>query len=648
MSKQATLQDLVQELAQTRGLDFRGYKPGTLERRLQKRLSELHLTSYDAYLEYFHGNPQEIDEVLRVVLINVTQFFRDPPAWECLRKDAFPELLKNLKPGDTFRAWSAGCATGEEVYSLAILLAEHFGDGLKDYDFRLYATDHDESALNVARRGEYKADALRHVPAEWRQRYFTGENTMRLNREIRKLVIFGRSNLVSDAPISHVQLILCRNVLIYFDLPLQRRVMESFSYALEDKGILFLGKAESQLRGTAWFKPLNAKWRIFQLRSEDKMNSKEHDEDRAYDIRTEFESLAQRSILNNIGTGLVILDAKTVIQVANDSALQMWDLLREAIIGKKLRDTPLLKRCPGLSEALDRKSANGPEEVVRVEVEVGPQDEARSLSVTVAPLLNGAGVRVGTVIYSEDVTANQKLRSIIGELETTGEELHATNEELETTNEELQSTNEELETTNEELQSTNEELETTNEELHSLNQELETTNSELQQRTRELDEVTKHYGGTLSHLPTPLILANDDGTIAVWNKAAERFFGLEARAVVGLKLRQVPFTQELGSALRKRHQTAVRTQTPNVVRNVLIKANNFRGSVDVHLTPVAGIAIRGILITLDPFRTGKLAERAAERRSVLARGAIASANRHGSPSRGHSGRRRRIQKTRKK
>src|SRR6266705_3288402 len=189
MSKQATLQDLLQELAQIRGLDFRDYKPGTLERRLQKRLAELHLPSYDAYLEYFHNNPLEIDEVLRVVLINVTQFFRDPPAWECLRKDAFPKLLKNLKPGDTFRAWSAGCATGEEVYSLAILLAEHFGAGLKDYDFRLYATD-------------------------------------------------------------HVELLICRNVLIYFDLPLQRSVMERFRYALEDEGILFLGKAESQMRGT--------------------------------------------------------------------------------------------------------------------------------------------------------------------------------------------------------------------------------------------------------------------------------------------------------------------------------------------------------------------------------------------------------------
>ncbi|HEU5451958.1 MAG TPA: protein-glutamate O-methyltransferase CheR, partial [Terriglobales bacterium] len=261
----ATLQELLEELAKVRALDFRGYKPASLQRRLRKRIAQLNLGGYREYIEYFRDNAGEINHLLSVVLINVTEFFRDPAAWEVLRREALPQVLNRMQRGGTFRAWCAGCASGEEVYSLAMLVAEHFGPHLGEFDIKLYASDHDEEALAVARRGEYPVERLRRVPPEWQEKYFSGSGSMRrVERELRRLAIFGRSNLVSDAPISHIQLLVCRNVLIYFDIPLQHQVIDKFRYALEDGGILFLGKSESQLRDLTSFHPINTKWRIFQ------------------------------------------------------------------------------------------------------------------------------------------------------------------------------------------------------------------------------------------------------------------------------------------------------------------------------------------------------------------------------------------------
>src|SRR5439155_1484874 len=171
MAKEVTLKDLLQELAEQRNFDFRGYKKNTLERRFRRRMFQLNLGSYEAYGEYIRQRPDEISELLNTLLINVTEFFRDPPAWEILRHEILPPLLKRVKPGHSFRAWSAGCASGEEPYSIAILLAEQFGSRIQDYDIKIYATDIDEEALNAARRGEYSTDCLRGVRPEWREKY---------------------------------------------------------------------------------------------------------------------------------------------------------------------------------------------------------------------------------------------------------------------------------------------------------------------------------------------------------------------------------------------------------------------------------------------------------------------------------------------
>ncbi len=611
------LQELLRELAKVRGLDFRGYKSASLERRLRKRLSQLNLGTFSEYLEYFRANPEEINQLLSVVLINVTDFFRDPPAWEALRREAFPALLAQLEPGGVFRAWCAGCASGEEVYSLAILIAEHLGAGLRDIDVKIYATDQDEDALNIARRGEYPVDHVSHVRPEWRHKYFQpfGTTMVRVSRDIRRLAIFGRSNLVSDAPISHVNLLVCRNVLIYFDLNLQREVLQRFHYALEEGGVLFLGKSESQLRGFSVFRPINSKWRIFQRAPAELTLRTSAATENNMERQQEFDSalLLQRYVLETMRPGVIVLNAEDVIKACNDSALSVWGLQGAKLAGLRIQETMLMARCPELREQLElcRQRSTVEPLAFQCKFRLDKEKEERTLSLRVRGVFDDHGERHGTLVYAEDITQSEKLRGTVEELETTAEELHSANEELETTNEELQSTNEELETTNEEL--------------HSLNEELETTNDELERRTRELDEVSTRYGKILEQMPTPVVLVSDDGSIVIWNPAAERLFALSSRGVVGLKLSQLPLPSTLRRVLVRRHKNTITSQEKSSVRNQRLKVGAATRNVDMQFMPIDSPSLRGVLIMFDPFRSGKSREHAKAAAASRPRDAAAAA-----------------------
>ena len=264
MAEPHTLKDLVSRLAEERGVDLRGYKTTTLERRVRRRMQQLGIATYEEYLQHIGSDQGETVKLLDTVLINVTRFFRDVQAWDSLAEHVLPIMFKARQPGSSFRVWCAGCASGEEPYSVAILLCELLGPKVKDYEIKIYATDNDESALNTARRAEYLPEALRGVKPELNAKYFIGDRLMRVARDVRRMVIFGRSNLLTDAPISHVDLLLCRNVLIYFDAPAQMHILGRLKYALNDGGILFLGKSESQLKRNSEFMPIDQRWRIFQ------------------------------------------------------------------------------------------------------------------------------------------------------------------------------------------------------------------------------------------------------------------------------------------------------------------------------------------------------------------------------------------------
>ena len=619
MAKEVSLKDLLQELAEQRNFDFRGYKKTTLERRFRRRMFQLNLGGYADYAEYIRHHPDEVNELLNTLLINVTEFFRDPPAWEILRHEILPSLLKKLKPGHSFRVWSAGCASGEEPYSVAMLLAEYFGARIQDYDLKIYATDIDDDALSTARRGEYSIDAVRPVRPEWRDKYFYGKGLLRVNREIRRLVIFGRSNLAHDAPISHVNLLVCRNLLIYFDSDLQKRILSRLHYALEPGGVLFLGKSESQLTNSQLFHRLNSRWRIFQRitnpaagiddppeRQPEVTEQMANDSNRS---RQETDALRQqqRYLLETLRIGVVSLTTDDVVVQNNTAALTVCGLPLVNIAGRRLADTDLFTRITDLGSHLENTRLNN--ESTRFQSHIKSGSEDKLIEVTIRPVLDEKGRRSGTLVYVEDQTLQEKLQTTVEELESTSEELQSANEELETTNEELQSTNEELETTNEELQSTNEELETTNEELQSLNEELETTNQELEERTKELDQVNSVYAQTLEKIRLPVMLVNQEAQIEFWNAIALRLFGFKTRPPVDLTLEQLPVSEELRNLLIRRHRAVLAKQQPQIAREQFL-GGRLGITADIHFSMIPkDDHTKNVLIMFEPSGGAKLAQK---------------------------------------
>lgn len=491
---------------------------------------------------------------------------------------------------------------------MAILLFEMLGSRVREYDIKIYATDNDEHALSVARRGEYPQEALRGVKPEIKARYFTGEKHLRVAREVRRLVIFGRSNILSDAPISHVDLLVCRNLLIYFDPTAQAYIMARFRYALNEGGVLFLGKSESQLKRNSDFAPINSRWRIFQRRY--KSDGPEWPEGQretemspeAEEKRQELERLKlfYDTILDTLEPGVLILNSGDVVITENDKVLKLWGLSAR-LAGRKLQETELWQRCPELQQNLEESRKSAPQ-TIRFECNA---PSSTVLTMTIRPIMSQSGTgQVGTLIYMENVTSRVTLQNTIEELETTAEELQSTNEELETTNEELQSTNEELETTNEELQSTNEELETTNEELQSLNEELETTNEELSSRTRELDELNARYSEMMERMPWPVFLVNKDTLIYMFNSAAQKFFGFAPPSEQGMRLEQLPLDNRTRQTMLRRLRQVVQSGRESHLRGCHIVTNRFQGEADVRFTPLSagGPGGQGVIVMFEVGR----------------------------------------------
>jgi two-component system, chemotaxis family, CheB/CheR fusion protein len=262
--KDPEFENLLVYLRESRGFDFTGYKRATLMRRVRKQMQLLNIESFGDYLDYLEVYPEEFNHLFNTILINVTAFFRDISAWECLSEQVLPNLVKGKKNSDQIRIWSAGCASGEEAYTLAMLIAEMLGVEEFRQRVKIYATDLDEEALNQARQAAYSAKDIQTVPPELRQKYFEPlGNRYVFRQDLRRSVIFGRHDLLQDAPISRLDLLVCRNVLMYFNSETQGRIMARFHFALNDPGYLFLGKAEMLLMHSNIFVPLDLRNRIF-------------------------------------------------------------------------------------------------------------------------------------------------------------------------------------------------------------------------------------------------------------------------------------------------------------------------------------------------------------------------------------------------
>ncbi|MFM6276916.1 MAG: CheR family methyltransferase, partial [Dolichospermum sp.] len=261
--KDINFESLLQYLKINRGFDFSGYKRSTIMRRVVKQMQYLNIENFSDYQDYLEVHPDEFKALFNTILINVTSFFRDSSAWDYLAKDIIPNILRK-KLDQQVRIWSAGCASGEEAYTLAIIFAEILG--IEDFRQRvkIYATDIDEEALNQARQANYSGKNIHSVPLELRNKYFDLNNKNYIvHQDLRRAVIFGRHDLLQDAPISRLDLLVCRNTLMYFNLETQGRIINRFHFALNDHGYLFLGKAEMLVTHANLFTPVNLKDRVF-------------------------------------------------------------------------------------------------------------------------------------------------------------------------------------------------------------------------------------------------------------------------------------------------------------------------------------------------------------------------------------------------
>ena len=531
---------LLQFLKDSRAFDFTGYKRPSLMRRVRYRMRELGVETFEDYQDALQLNPGEFTALFNTILINVTSFFRDAEAWEALRQDILPKLLE--RTDGQIRVWSAGCSAGQEAYSIAMLLHELMGTAFRAR-VKIYATDVDEEALNHARQASYTERELRGLPDDLRERYFElAAGRYALTPNLRHSVIFGRNDLTRDAPISRIDLLLCRNTLMYFNAETQSRIVSRLAFALRPQGVLFLGKAEMLLNHAPLFDPLDLNRRFFRRARSDMaegagFGSAWRGAGRAL-LSDELAQLRNEIILTN-PIAQIAVGADGRLAMVNHRANGMLGL-SDQDLGRPFQDLEVSYRPLELRAHLAVVAESRMPLLLReVEWRRGSRDPAY-LDVHLVPITDYVGQLLGTAISFTDVTPSRQLRAEVEaanrQLETAYEELQSTNEELETTNEELQSTVEELETTNEELQSTNEELETMNEELQSTNDELQIVNSELRHRALEISDLNQFMRSILGSLQAAVIVLDRELVVRVWSRQAYDLWGLRDDEAVGQHL----------------------------------------------------------------------------------------------------------------
>jgi two-component system CheB/CheR fusion protein len=558
------------------GHDFSLYKKSTIGRRIERRMSQHNIDDLEIYARYLKEHPPEVHLLFKELLINVTNFFRDPEAFVALKREILPQLLKDKPEGYIFRVWVAGCATGEEAYSIAILLHEIMDETHQDFKTQIYSTDLDDDAIAVARGGIYPPNIAQDVTPERLRRFFNKEDAgFRVKKEIREMVVFATQNIIKDPPFTKLDLLTCRNLMIYLEPELQNRVIPAFHYALKPGAVLFLSPSESIGNHTDLFTALNRKWKFYEsipsaasIRAvmssglswtRDK-NTKGTDEVTPKIKETDFAELTKRALLQSYAPASVVTNLKgdilfvhgdtgkflrpapgqatlNVIEMAREG-LQLE--LRSAIHAAAERNTPTMNRVASFGSHGDYHSMSFSVRLLpHPDVGFGLllvsfQDVADAKSEPPAKAQTGALlVKPSKPLRGKRAGADelQRAEELERELAYTKENLHATIEEQQASNEELKSTNEEMQSTNEELQSTNEELETSKEELQSLNEELVTVNAELQDKIEQLAGMQNDMKNLLDNINVGTIFLNESLNIKRFTREAVKVYRLVASDV---------------------------------------------------------------------------------------------------------------------
>jgi two-component system CheB/CheR fusion protein len=576
------LRDLLGRIQELSGIDFGSYKPATILRRLRGRMNATGRATLAEYAAYLEDNPEEYARLINSLLIKVTEFFRDPKVFDYLRLNVLPELIAEAKrEGRELRIWSAGCSTGEEAYSLAIVVADALGNDLPRLDVRIFATDIDRQAIAFARRGIYPPIALKGLPAGPRDRYFVKTaDGYEVEKRLRALMVFGEHDLAERAPFPRIDLLLCRNVLIYFAVPMQRVALETFAFSLRPGGRLVLGMSESVMALPEPFEEEQPRQRVFRrlpgsyaippmrpavLRPRRKHESQLSTAIQAThrDVRRVAESSESAdALLLGLTVGVVVVDPRYYILRINSAARQMLGIhgtaygqdfvhLAEVLPPSAIRvaiDSALSGRTT--SAVFEVESADAASETTRfLEATVRPyRVEKKAVDGAVVELTDVTGLeqerRSGARIHErldKAVATNGRLLRANDELTAAVAELRSANESILIAGEDAQATREELETVNEEFQATNEELETLNEELTASVEELRVANEDLATRTDELSaqavvlererldtqEEQDRLRSILASLGDAVVAVDHEGRIVTTNDAYVRFFGAD-------------------------------------------------------------------------------------------------------------------------
>ena len=567
-SATSSLNRILMLLRSGTGHDFSLYKKSTIGRRIERRMSQHNIETLEIYARYLKEHPPEIHLLFKELLINVTSFFRDPEAFVALKHDMLPLLLKNKPEGYVFRVWVAGCATGEEAFSIAILLREIMDETHQDFKTQIYSTDLDEDAIAMARVGIYPPNIAQDVTPERLRRFFLKEDAgFRVKKEIREMVVFATQNVIKDPPFTKLDLLSCRNLMIYLEPELQNRLIPAFHYALKPGGVLFLSPSESIGNHVDLFTPLNRKWKFYQttpsvastravmssgLSWTRDNNTKGPDEVITKIKETDFAELTKRMLLQSYAPASVVTNMKgDILFVHGDTGKYLRPAPGQATLNvvEMARDGLQLELRAAIHAAADKSTPT-----LNREVSFGNHDEFLSVSFSVRPLsypdsgqslllvsfqdvaspksgasASGQPAIVGKPARSKRIAGVDELRrteELERELIYTKENLHATIEEQQASNEELKSTNEEMQSTNEELQSTNEELETSKEELQSVNEELVTVNAELQDKIEQLAGMQNDMKNLLDNINIGTVFLNDALNIKRFTREAARVYRL--------------------------------------------------------------------------------------------------------------------------
>ena len=543
--------------------DFSQYKPSTIHRRLERRMAVHQIATIEDYLKFLQHTKAEVEAFFRDLLIGVTNFFRDPAAFKAL-EEAIPQLFAGKQPGSRVRVWVAGCSTGEEAYSIAILLAEHVAALKEHYILQVFATDLDSRAIATARQGHYPLGAVSDVSPERLARFFTadpGGQGYRINKAVRDLLIFSEQDLLKDPPFSKLDLLSCRNVLIYLGPELQKKLIPLFFYALKQDGLLFLGTSEGVGDFDVLFSAVDRKAKLYSRKPE---------------VGGRRLSLAPSLLADAVAVGapappgkageVMKLSAREVMELAlvqhlappsalvsaqgdimylhGRAGLFLEPASGEASVNNILKMAREGLR-PSLATALQRSSST--QKQVRLErVRVKTNGHFTTVNVTVVPVVTvsppGAPPPPLYLVLMEEApfvepttppgevatpeTVDARVEALRQELRAKEEHLQATNEELESSAEELKSSNEEMQSVNEELQSTNEELETSKEELQSVNEELATVNTELQTKVFDLSRANNDINNLLAGTGIGTVFVNHQLRILRFTPAASAITNL--------------------------------------------------------------------------------------------------------------------------